>query len=79
MDDIDPAFKILAALVVVYLILGIMVGGLIVSQALTLFTTPVVYLYLDRLSNAFARWGRSSNPNHDADLDAHGPVKQAAE
>src|SRR5436190_9362260 len=33
-----------------------MVGGLIVSQALTLFTTPVVYLYLDRLSDFFARW-----------------------
>ena len=30
------------------------VGGLIVSQALTLYTTPVVYLYLDR----FGIWAR---------------------
>jgi multidrug efflux pump subunit AcrB len=30
--------------------LGItIVGGLIVSQSLTLFTTPVVYIYMDRL------------------------------
>jgi multidrug efflux pump len=36
--------------------LGIsIVGGLIFSQMLTLFTTPVVYLYMDRLSLAFAR------------------------
>ncbi|HTU55404.1 MAG TPA: efflux RND transporter permease subunit, partial [Acetobacteraceae bacterium] len=31
------------------------VGGLIVSQALTLFTTPVIYLYLDRLAARLAR------------------------
>ncbi len=29
------------------------VGGLILSQALTLFTTPVIYLYLDRLGSLF--------------------------
>ncbi|ACL55572.1 efflux RND transporter permease subunit [Methylobacterium nodulans] len=35
------------------------VGGLLVSQALTLFTTPVVYLSMDRLSGALASlWGR---------------------
>jgi len=32
-----------------------MVGGLILSQALTLFTTPVIYLYLDELSLRFRR------------------------
>jgi hydrophobe/amphiphile efflux-1 (HAE1) family protein len=28
-----------------------MVGGLVVSQVLTLFTTPVIYIYMDRLSH----------------------------
>jgi multidrug efflux pump subunit AcrB len=32
------------------------VGGLIVSQALTLFTTPVTYLYMDRFSEFAARY-----------------------
>src|SRR5205814_957120 len=36
--------------------LGIaIVGGLMLSQMLTLFTTPVIYLYLDRLRNHFKR------------------------
>jgi len=49
--------------------LGIaIVGGLILSQMLTLYTTPVIYLYLDRFSLWVRdRWGRS----RDA---AHGPL-----
>jgi multidrug efflux pump len=49
--------------------LGIaIVGGLLVSQVLTLYTTPVVYLYLDRFrhwcSRNWARWrGDHSSPN----------------
>jgi multidrug efflux pump len=36
--------------------LGIaIVGGLLISQMLTLYTTPVLYLYLDRLGAWFAR------------------------
>ena len=31
------------------------VGGLLVSQVLTLFTTPVVYIYMDRLSHLIGR------------------------
>ena len=32
-----------------------MVGGLLVSQVLTLFTTPVIYLYFDRLARRFEK------------------------
>jgi multidrug efflux pump subunit AcrB len=36
--------------------LGIsIVGGMMVSQALTLYTTPVIYLYMDRLQLRFRR------------------------
>jgi multidrug efflux pump subunit AcrB len=45
--------------------LGIsIVGGLLVSQILTLYTTPVVYLSLDRLRLGAARWvrGRPAKP-----------------
>jgi multidrug efflux pump subunit AcrB len=44
--------------------LGIsIVGGLMVSQVLTLFTAPVVYLYMDRLSHRLSRGKRAvQNP-----------------
>ena len=51
-----------------------MVGGLIVSQALTLFTTPVIYLYLDRvshwLSGAKRRAPARSRPQASGDIPA---------
>ena len=40
-----------------------MVGGLIVSQALTLFTTPVIYLYLDQVSDWIARRRSRGSPS----------------
>ncbi len=45
--------------------LGIaIIGGLLVSQWLTLYTTPVIYLYLER----FSRWlGRSHRLSHAAE------------
>ncbi|MCV0385749.1 MAG: multidrug efflux RND transporter permease subunit [Nitrobacter sp.] len=51
-----------------------MVGGLLVSQALTLFTTPVVYLYLDQ----FSSW-LSGPSRNDRNLSGHASIKEAAE
>jgi HAE1 family hydrophobic/amphiphilic exporter-1 len=60
-----------------------MVGGLLVSQALTLFTTPVIYLYLDRLSNWLSRGKKrrvASEPEHDRQPSEWGKESpQAAE
>ncbi len=43
--------------------LGItIVGGLLISQVLTLYTTPVVYLYMDRLGRSFAGRRRLQGP-----------------
>jgi multidrug efflux pump subunit AcrB len=39
-----------------------MVGGLALSQLLTLYTTPVVYLYLDRLQVWLGRGRRRAEP-----------------
>ena len=54
-----------------------MVGGLILSQALTLFTTPVIYLYLDEFSAKMR--GRRKKKHAAAALaeeqsDAHAPL-----
>ena len=40
-----------------------MVGGLILSQALTLFTTPVIYLYLDEVSLWIKNCRRQKRPH----------------
>jgi HAE1 family hydrophobic/amphiphilic exporter-1 len=56
-----------------------MVGGLVVSQALTLFTTPVVYLYLDRLSNAIARRTKGKMPGDEQPPAQDDHLKDAAE
>jgi hydrophobe/amphiphile efflux-1 (HAE1) family protein len=39
-----------------------MVGGLLLSQVLTLYTTPVIYLYLDRLQHWLSPTGRRPLP-----------------
>ncbi|HEY3253074.1 MAG TPA: efflux RND transporter permease subunit, partial [Polyangiaceae bacterium] len=54
--------------------LGIaIVGGLLISQVLTLYTTPVIYLYMDRLGRYFSRnkrgtagTARASEPTPEA-------------
>ncbi len=58
--------------------LGIaIVGGLIFSQLLTLYTTPVIYLSFDRLARRFAGRPATDAPTGSADaaMPAHAPLE----
>jgi Cu/Ag efflux pump CusA len=49
--------------------LGItIVGGLLVSQILTLYTTPVIYLYMDKFGKFLSR-RRESRPLRSEELE----------
>ncbi|HXP31742.1 MAG TPA: efflux RND transporter permease subunit, partial [Stellaceae bacterium] len=53
----------------------VVVGGLVVSQGLTLFITPVIYLYLENLRTFFARPGAAAPAPATARLDKHSAVQ----
>jgi hydrophobe/amphiphile efflux-1 (HAE1) family protein len=53
------------------------VGGLLVSQFLTLYTTPVIYLYMDRGEKWVRRWRTSAGLNSAGELEAE-PLPPAA-
>jgi multidrug efflux pump subunit AcrB len=53
-----------------------MVGGLLLSQCLTLFTTPVIYLYLDRANVWLSKfWARNKAPETETAVET--PVTRA--
>ena len=54
-----------------------MVGGLALSQVLTLYTTPVVYLYLSRVQSWLNRGKRAPAREPDGDLARSEPLVAA--
>ena len=58
--------------------LGItIVGGLLLSQILTLYTTPVIYLGMDKIARALRRW--RGKPEHEPPPTAEDPDAAPAE
>jgi multidrug efflux pump len=54
------------------------IGGLLLSQLLTLYTTPVIYLTMDRIGRRFERW-RTGTKAADAAAPIPFPSRKAAE
>jgi HAE1 family hydrophobic/amphiphilic exporter-1 len=50
------------------------VGGLMFSQLVTLFLTPVVYIYLEQAKNWLARRSTKSAPGSEPAPGSHGPI-----
>jgi hypothetical protein len=46
------------------------VGGLLLSQFLTLYTTPVIYLYMDRCEKWVRRWRASAGLSSAGELES---------
>jgi multidrug efflux pump len=57
-----------------------MVGGLLLSQVLTLYTTPVIYIFFDNLAQRFSRkptHPKTGNEPQNAPPDAPSTVAHA--
>jgi hypothetical protein len=49
------------------------VGGLLVSQLLTLFTTPVIYIYFDKAGRDLREWRARRRAGHAGPDSDFGP------
>lgn len=55
--------------------LGIaMVGGLLVSQVLTLYTTPVIYIFFDNLAHRFSKTKKTADRHTEPGAEPNSPT-----